>query len=900
MGKMQPYLNTIVKTRFALVLIFVFCGACVFAAAPPAERRAFNTAMQSFRGGWWEIADRQFGEFINKYPQSELLPEALLRQAQARFRLRKFSDAVELLSTQRDKAAQLADEWYFWLGEAQFASSNYTGAADAYGIVVRNFPDSMRAPSAAYYEALAYARLGKWSRAVELLVSPAGPLQRTVAANPTNDLAVNSRLLLAEAHIALGNLSEAETNLVQLGVLDLGACTEWRRLYLLGRLYVRAARMEDALTAATRLSTRAEDCGRDELRAESVLFKATVLEHAGRLDDALAEYGKLLDARMPTSVRRTALLKSVGLNLRQGRLESAAALLQNHIAQNPQDNGSDAAQIALGELRLKQFAEAVGKTNVKRELPVPSEITNLLEQALAQFDSVISNAPSGPFTGRAFLGKGWCLWLLGKVAESKAAFESAVEQLPFSEDQAVARFKLADAQFVQGDFAAALSNYQAVAAEYGGIQPARDTLVEPALYQAARAALAMNDLAAATNAMRLIVRDFPGGFRAQSVLLLAGQDIAARGSPGLAREFFAEFERRYPDSPLLTEVKLALARTFEQEKNWVAAARVYDEWVTNNAQSELLPQVEYRRGLANYHAGFETNAFAIFTNIIFRFPTNPVAPLAQNWIADFYFRQGDFKRAEENYQLLYQHWPESELAYEARMMAGRAAVASLRFADAVTYFTYLINDPGCPSNLVAQALFAYGDALTRQDSADTNRPLANYEEAIRVFSKLQRLYPATEFATLAWGRIGDCYLQLAGQDPTYFTNALAAYQTVVDDPRAGVAARSQAEVGLGIVLDKQAQLLPEPEQHAMRQRALEHYLRVVYQQNLREGEQADPFWVKEAGLRAMRLAEELQMWEQLATDGGLCDYLGKVFPQLSQAMEARKLRAKMRLDSPGT
>ncbi len=896
----RSYSKTVAKAVCALAMISVFQGDQLFAATTSAERRSFNTAMQSFQGGWWEIAERQFGDFISKYPKSELLPEALLRQAQARFRLRKFADAIDLLSAHRDKAGQLADEWHFWLGEAQFASSNYVSAAEAYGIVVRNFPDSMRAPMAAYYEALAYARLGNWARTVQLLELPAGPLQRAITSNPTNDLAINSKLLLAEARIAMGNFIEVEQDLVELGMVNLAPCTEWRRLYLLGNLLLRVARIEDALAIATNLAASAQACGRDEFRAGAVLFRAAVMEHAGKLGDALAEYERLLVPQIPTIARRTALLKTVGLTLKQGRVEQAAALLQTYLMQNPQDNGSDAAMVALGELQLKQFAEAVSKSNAQHPSPAAPAISNLLEHALTQFDAVITNTVTSPFIGKALLGKGWCLWLLGRVAESKAAFESAIEQLPFSEDQAVARFKLADAQFAQGDFAGALTNYQVVIAEYEGIQPAREILVEPALYQVVRAALTVNDLQAATNAMHIIVRDFPGGFRTQSALLIAGQDIAARGSPGLAREFFAEFERRYPDSPLLAEVKLALARTFEQEKNWTGALRVYDEWVTNHARADLLPQVEYRRGLASYRAGFETNALAIFTNIVTRFSTNPVAALAQNWVADFYFKQGDFKRAEENYQLLYQRWPESELAYEARMMAGRAAVASLRFADAVMYFTNLINDANCPSNLVAQALFAYGDALVRQEPADSNRPLANYEEAIRVFGRLQRLYSGSELATLAWGRIGDCYLQLATQNPNYLTNALAAYKAVVDDPRASVSVRSQAEVGLGIVLDKQAALLPESEQPSARQRALEHYLRVVYQQNLREGELADPFWIKEAGLRALRLAEELQMWEQLAREGGLCDYLAKVLPQLAQSLEARKLRAKTRLTMPGS
>ncbi|MCX7721715.1 MAG: tetratricopeptide repeat protein [Verrucomicrobiae bacterium] len=879
----------------ALVWFSAAWGAFVCAAPTPGEQRAFNAAMQSFQGGWWEIADRQFAEFLGKYPKSELVPEAILRRAQARFRLRKFGDAIELLTGNRDRAGPIIDEWLFWLGEAYFASSNYAGAAEAYGSVARNFPNSARAAVAAYHEALAYAKIGDWAHVERLLEMPAGPLERAIASNPTNDVAINSRLLLAEAQLRTGSLTEAEKQLAQLGTLRLAPCTEWRRLYLLGSVLVRRAKLEEALAIATNLVAAADACGRDELKAETVLFKAGVLEHAARFDEAYREYEKLFGQHVPVGARKSALLRAVGLNLRQGKVDAAATLLDDQIVRDPYLRGSDAALLALGELRLKQFAAAVARESAKSGQAAAADTTNLLRQAMALFDAVVTNAADSPFVGRAWLGKGWCLWLTGNVAESVPAFESAAKLLQFSEEQAQARFKLADAQFAAGEFAAALTNYQVLVADYGRLPGARQSLIEPALYQAVRAALAVNDLAAATNAMHMILREFPNGFRAQSVLLVAGQDIAAQGRLSVARQFFAEFERRYPDSPLLPEVKLALARTFEQENNWIEAVKIYEEWVTNYARLDLLPQVEYRRGWANYKAGMETNALAVFVSIVTRFPTAPVAPLAQNWIADFYFRRGDYKRAEENYQLLYQRWAESELAYEARMMAGRAAMASLRFSDAISYFTNLINDPNCPSNLSAQALFAFGDALVQQAPAEVNRPLANYEEAIRVFSRLQRLYPGTELATLAGGRIGDCYLQLASQNPNYLTNAFIAYRSVVDDPRARASARSQAEVGLGLVLDKQAEFVPPEDQARMRQRALEHYLRVVYQQNLREGEQPDTFWIKEAGLRAVRLAEELQMWEQLAKDGGICDYLGTVLPQNAQFFEARKARAKARM-----
>jgi len=887
---------------------FFVAVACLLSSGAPcgatsaAERRAFAAAVKSFNGGWWEIAEKEFGEFTRKYPESEYRAEAVLRRAQACYRQRNFSRAVELLSANLNQAEKFADDFQFWLAEAHYGNSNFLAAAEAYGLVATNFPGSKYGALAAYDEALVYSKLGDWTRVAELLGRTNGLLQSAIRSNPTNQLSVDGALLLAEAQLAVKDYRAAEETLRRLASLNLPACLDWRRQHLLCRVWLRTDRAEEALQGATNLIAEAKDCGRRDLQVESVTFKAQILEQLTRVEEASAEYERNLGRDVPAEQRRLALLRIIELDIRQNRIEEATRRVESFLAQYPQDASTDAALIALGELHLKRYV-ALAETNGVSSSPAAiSPTTNYLQLALAQFDAAITNAlPTlSGLAGKALLDRGWCLWLSGRTAESQVAFEAAARKLPFSEDSAVARFKWADAQYLQKDFGGALTNYCAVTDDFSSLPVVKKTLLEPALYQIVRAALEANDVVAATNAMAKILETYPNSYSCQSAQLLVGQGIDRQGQPDEARSVFTKFEKRFPDSSLLPEVRLAVARTYEREQHWAAAIEIYDSWVTNFASLDALPDVQYRRAWANYRAGLETNALAIFTNLVAQFPTNGAAALAQNWVAGYYFGQGDSKSAEENYQLLFQKWPASELTYQARMMAGRAAVARLGFSDAVGYFTAVINDAKCPPNLVAQALFANGDATMRLEPADTNKPLANFWDAIPIFRKLQQLYPTNQLSVLAWGRIGDCYLQLAAQDPNFLTNAINAYQTLMDNPRADVSARSQAEVGLALVLDKQTQTKPEAEQAGGRQLALEHYLNVAYEKNLREGEKSDPFWVKEAGLKAAKLAEELQLWEQLGKDDGLYDCLSKALPPLAPSFETKKLKAKAHLNSPGT
>ena len=170
--------------------------------------------------------------------------------------------------------------------------------------------------------------------------------------------------------------------------------------------------------------------------------------------------------------------------------------------------------------------------------------------------------------------------------------------------------------------------------------------------------------------------------------------------------------------------ELLIARAREQELDWPGAMTNYEQWLDRFPAHVLRPQAEFQMALACFYSGDETNALRLLTNFVARFPTNALTAQAQWWIADYFWRQGDSLSAEKNFKKLFQDWPASGLAYEARMMAGRAAVGRQGYKEAIEYFTNLTSDLKCPPGLKAQAIFAYGDTLMSLPPTETNR-LAN-------------------------------------------------------------------------------------------------------------------------------------------------------------------------------
>jgi TolA-binding protein len=870
--------------RWFLITFALTLGVERISAATTREERAFTIAANAFRDGMWSRAEVEFAQFAEKYPKSKRVAEAVLMEAEADFNQGKFLQAAELLAMRKLQAGDLADQYVYWLGEAQFQNADYAAAAETFSRLARDFKNSSWRLNAAVNEAVARGELGQWPQVSALLQEPAGTFQQAAKANPTNELVVRGQLLLAEALLKQNKLDEAAAVLHSFDSQQLKPELDWQRTLLLCHVQLAGGDANTALVSTTNLIQLADLTGQNGLRAESVIEQAGVLERLGRTTEAMAVYQKNLSTtNMPVEWQRRAILKIAELAAAQGKFSEAEQSLQNFLAQFPNSPSADIALLTLGELHFKNYVASRNAGAVA---------TNDLQEAQARFNQFLGAHMNSPLAGKAYLDRGWCFWIAGKIPESLEAFGTAAKKLPPSVDLAVARFKTGDALFAQKKYAGARDNYRMVVNDFTNFPVVGETLGAQVSYQMLRVCLELKDVAGASNALARILKVYPTSDLADNSVLLVGEGLTDMQQPAEARALFQKFEERFPSSPLRPEVELALARTYEREGNWPVAIGVYDDWVGHFATNTLLlPQVEYTRAWANFQAGRETNAFQLFTNFIAQFPSNDLAPIAQWWVGDHFFRAGDFADAEKNYKHVFQNWPESNLAYPAKMMAGRAAMGRFGYSDAIDYFTSLTSDTNCPPDLDAQALFAYGGALMRKESPDTNNPLANFEQAIRVFKAICQSYPQTEQAALAWGEIGDCDLQLAGQPQGahFYDDATNAYVQVINSPLAGAAARSQAQVGIGLVFEKRAAQVTGQDQTALLQLALQNYLDVLYGKNLRDGEPADPFWVKRAGLQAANVTETLGEWPQAVN---VYRRLEELMPPLRDSLEKKIANAQ--------
>ncbi len=872
--------------------------APVAPAADSIETLAFKSAARTFNDGIYPKAEADFGDFVRRFPNAPQVAEAILFQARSALLQNKTQPAVALLTAQLARAGALAEEYRFWLAEARLRGGDYAGAAEAFAGFTREYTNSVRLLEAGYGEAKARFKLRQLPQVVDLLQRADGPFQRAIKVRANDPFAVRGQLLLGDALLEERQFAAAGQVLHRLAGQRLVPEDHWQAQYIQTRIDLAEQRLPAALAATTNLIASANAAQKPSLLAESIALQGDLLARLGRLDEAEKVLAQNLGETVPAENRRLALLRIIELELARGETIAATRMLDEFFTRYPEDKATDMALLTQGEVLLKQHLLGIPLTLTNAATGAVS--TNLLAEAQARFDKVIAVHTNSPLLGKAWLNRGWSLWAAGQVAESAAAFTNAVERLPFSEDQAVARFKLGDASFQLGNYTNALRHYGLVAAQFDALPLARTNLVEQTLYQSLRAHLALRDLAGADAVALRLVRDHPRSVLTDRAVLLVAQGHAQGGEAERARALLADFDKRFPQSPLAPEAGLAVARTFTQDRKWEAAIKNYEAWLARYPSGDLRPEAEFHRAWVTAQAGQESNAFALFTNFVATFPNLALTAKAQFWVGDHYYRLGDYPNAEMNYQRVVENtnWPVTRLTYEARMMAGRAAFAGQRWINAGGtnngHFTLLVNDNNCLStapDIAAEAFFALGDTMLRKE-ADPARPLAKFNEAREAYSKIPQLFPTNRLVPEAWGMIGNCYLQMAAGDPKLYDNAIDAYQRVVTNELAGVALRSQAEIGLALTIEKLAQTRPVSESANLLESAFAHYYNIVSEKNLRAGEKPDAFWFKEASLAAANLAERREQWRVAAN---LYERLLRELPPLRELLQNRLEKAQEQL-----
>lgn len=878
--------------RLILNLIFLFiCAGRLIAADPEADQ--FRAAASAFNDKFYERADQQLNEFVTKFPNSTNLAPALLMQAQARILQKKYDSGLELLKASEGNAGALLDQFLFWEGEALFQKGDFPAASQTYARLLHDAPQSGLALQAAFSEADALFQAKDYNGVIARLKEPKGSFATLSAGVTNNVFAFRGDLLLAESLLATGKFDEAKAGALAAGTIQGRPDLEWEKFQLLARIEAAGAKPDLALSYITNAVTAASSAGKPLLQAESLNLEADLFRKLNRTNDAIGSYERI--ATLPNlsiDQKRLAVLKQLELFTSNGAITNAIGRVEAYLANSTNEPAADLLRVKASDLWLQQFRSIATRNN--GGAPERTRATNAIERARAHANFVLTQFTNSVHLGKAWLNVGWSYWEEGtllqdnsKIAESENAFRNAIAQLTRSDDQALARFKLADAEFTLGQYANSITNYLAVIQQYGDLPQVRNSLFEQSYRKLVRASLALKDFTQAATYLEAFRKAFPASPLMEDTIYFFAQSLAQNNQPAQARQVLEQFQKDFPQSALIPEVKFAEARTYISEGNWAGALAKDLQWLATYTNNELRAEVEFQKANLYDKTGQRTNAYTSFTNFVATYPLHRLAPAAQNWVADYYYSDQEWPLAEQNYQKIFQNtnWTGSPLFYESRLMAAKTAFFRQAYSDAKAYLTNIISTPAAPTNIVVQALFELGDVTIEEPITGTTNKLNNYTQASIIFDRIARKYPNDLLAPLAWGKKGDCHLHLYPAYAQSFEAASNAYSMVLQlgNDQTPVAVLNQAEYGLGLLNEKAADQRQGAEKTAFLKAALTHYLNVVYGANLK-GRQPSQLYLKLAGRDAGRLAEALN---ETSAALDLYKRLSQELPSMRQVWESR-------------
>ncbi|HIE11166.1 MAG TPA: tetratricopeptide repeat protein [Kiritimatiellae bacterium] len=504
-----------------------------------------------------------------------------------------------------------------------------------------------------------------------------------------------------------------------------------------------------------------------------------------------------------------------------GRYEQAATAARKWVAENLGRPGTDQRYLEFAELLRAQKAT---------------------QYALEEFTHFLELFPQADAErqARAWLGKGWCLYSLDRLAEAAAAFAKVPRPGVSTELVAEALLKRADTLFRAGKFEEARQLYLKFAADFSDSEHSPQ-----ARYQACECLARAGKIPEAQAELRKLASeraDTPLGRRA---VLRRGTLFQQSGQWEDAVETYTKFLERYPGDPSAGEALLgrglALYRLGKFELARDDFLRVQEKF----AGQPYAERAAFMLGWTLYLEGRRESAMDACRDFVQRYPESRWVPDVLFWMAERYYETGDLQSAQQTFSRISRDFPESPLADQALYWAGRSAMQRSDYVAARGMFTDLAEKYPRSTQLV-YARFALGDVLTE---------LGKFAEAVLVFDEIVRKFPGHRLADLALGRKGDCLYTLGTQDAGRYVEALKCYSALLSRPDVDPVLMLQARYKGARCLEKLGRL----------EEAFEQYMQVVYDYLADAGDlrgRGPEVWFARAAFDAASLREREGKWSE--------------------------------------
>jgi len=239
----------------------------------------------------------------------------------------------------------------------------------------------------------------------------------------------------------------------------------------------------------------------------------------------------------------------------------------------------------------------------------------------------------------------------------------------------------------------------------------------------------------------------------------------------------------FTDNPLIAQAVHDIAYEHRLLRKYERANQLDQHVIDNWPQSDyaVLAQMD----LAKYYVDRgDAAAEAAIDKLLVDFGDSPHISRAVHDVAQHYRMSGKYEKANEYYQYVIDHWPETEYAILSQIGVAGTNVLSLIDSGNDTATESALNNliadfndhPGLPEAVFIIGEKYYKEAFHYEKEGQVSQARENFQKAIGTWEKIITELPESIATAWAYNTAADCYRRL-GQH----VRAVEYYQMVVDD-----------------------------------------------------------------------------------------------------------------------
>jgi TolA-binding protein len=640
-------------------------------------------------------------------------------------------------------------------------------------------------------------------RARALLASgdPAGAraaAEGGLAADPQSADATSLRRLVAQACLALDDGAGALRQYAELDAAVTNAGLRAAVLYEWARALDGMGRATNALEV---LARQPRETLANPFVENGMLLHAAILNRLDRSSDALRVLQALATERAAESGRVQALVELARLQIAGGKTNDAvvSARAAADAALRPDLRlaaGIRLADILLcatntldeGETRIKalirEFPEGPEARNAQMRLADALAAAGLHERAAAAYRVYIESFGEKGNGLEALAGRARSLFQIRSFGEAANLYQKLHDTATNDLQKADYLYRAADAVAADGRFKQAAQLYRSVNQLYG-----EHALAPRALFQSADALERDGDLAAAEGAFRQTAARYAGAALAEQASLRLASLLSARTAVEAAVETYGAVLAVTTNPAVRSEALIGRGIANFRAYRFEAALR---DFTGAAAIPDPRGEAQYWQVMSLFSLKRDDESYRAGESFLEKFPEAPRLPDLILWLAKYDFNHGRFENARKRFLLYAERWPEGPWSDFALLWAGRAAFRLDDLPQTVELMGRLWKTYPASQRL-AEARFVQADALCE---------LRRFDEAVLLFNEVITRYPESDWGTPAWGRKGDSYLLMGGDDPKRFQEAMDSYREMLGRRDVTPSMALQAEYKIGRCLEK--------------------------------------------------------------------------------------------------